>query len=88
MSEPAAASPGGKSFSALASLPELGGGMKPGRMTIAAGRVRFECDALRIRMTRFLKQLLTECSSQFTTATEKYSTDFGHMREPTVMVTA
>ncbi len=45
MIEPATASPGGKSFGALASLPELGGGMKPGRLTIAAGRVRFDCDA-------------------------------------------
>ncbi|MEY2408487.1 MAG: hypothetical protein QOF48_1157 [Verrucomicrobiota bacterium] len=45
MSEPAAANPGGKTFNALASLPDLGGGMKPGRLTLAAGKARFECDA-------------------------------------------
>ena len=45
MNESANPSPGEKSFSALASLPELGGGMKPGRLTIADCKARFECEA-------------------------------------------
>ena len=44
MNEPKASS-AAKSFPALASLPELGGGMKPGRLSIALGKARFECDA-------------------------------------------
>src|SRR5436190_5800220 len=44
MNEPTP-SPADKSFNALGSLPELGGGMKPGRLTIHLGIARFECDA-------------------------------------------
>jgi Zn-dependent protease with chaperone function len=44
MSDPTA-SPAEKSFTALGSLPDLGGGMKPGRLFILLGKARFECDA-------------------------------------------
>jgi len=44
MNEPTA-SPADKSFNALGSLPEIGGGMKPGRLTIHLGMARFECEA-------------------------------------------
>jgi len=45
MSASASASPGEKPFNALASLPELGGGMKPGKITIGGGRLRFDGEA-------------------------------------------